>query len=150
MSASIAPNPTAYTFDELMLEHRQWNEAQSRKFELQVAAHLEMKEKEKNELFKGFASRVIHNILLNLEKSVSVLPIEIYAQTLNKSLCLKLVFESGELEDKEEKIYNTVIQVHKLAVEKENRDFRWSIISDNFLNKDLLKEESNFYLTRTN
>ena len=85
--------------------------------------------------------RIVFNTICQIIKRFNIDKFEIFFDDFDQSLKMAIVFDESDLLSHRKEIYDALPQIQDLSIEHEGRDFRWNILSDKNLDKDILAYE---------
>ena len=122
MTTATGEREGSHSLEDLIWEHDQANAGLRKLFEL-YKAH---EQKAEQSRYNVVSSRIIDNLVINLNR-INCLPQHIYIEDFEMSLKLLLVFKKADYDKNAKNIFLTIQAVQSLAIEKDGKDFRWSI-----------------------
>jgi|GEM_PF-6531938 len=131
-----------YSLDDLLWEHCEYSKRLIKLFE----KYQRQVEKENRDKYDRGTQRIIFNTICKIEKNTGINNFKVFVEDFNKSLKMVLVFTEKDFHAKVKELYEVIPQIQDLSIKHEGRDFRWNIMSDKYLDKEVIESEFVYFI----
>jgi len=126
-----------FSLEDILWEHREFSVGLKKLFE----KHQKQIEAEKRVQYDRETQRIVFNTIGIIAEKTKTTKFEVFVEDFNKSLKMLIVFPECDFENKRKDLYDLLPKIQDLAIIHEGRDFRWNLMSDKYLNKEILQNE---------
>jgi hypothetical protein len=126
-----------FSLEDILWEHREFSVGLKKLFD-KYQKRLETEERAQ---YDRETQRIVFNTIGIITEKTGITGFEVFVEDFNKSLKMLIVFSDVEFEKKKKDLYELLPKIQDMAIIHEGRDFRWNLMSDKYLNKEILQNE---------
>lgn len=126
-----------FSLEDILWEHRTFSDGLKNLFE----KYQKQLETENRAQYDRETQRIIFNTISIVVDKIGIVDFDIFVEDFNKSLKMLIVFPDSKFEKCRKELYDLLPQIQNLSIIHEGRDFRWNLMSDKFLNREILQNE---------